>query len=81
MDTDGLLEHSLRGGSLYYRGPVLQKVTRVFSESPFIASIINTVSYWLMERHTDRWDKVEKPGIDSHPNGPRTPDEGGRAAL
>ena len=33
-DTDGFLEHSLTRGSLYYKGPTLQKVILVFFVSP-----------------------------------------------
>ena len=29
-DTGGFLEHSLSGGSLYYKGPILQKIILVF---------------------------------------------------
>ena len=29
-DTDGFLEHSCSRGSLYYKGPVLQKIILVF---------------------------------------------------
>ena len=32
-DTDGFLEHSPRGGSLYYKGPTLQKIIPVFEGS------------------------------------------------
>ena len=33
-DTDGLLEHSPSGGSLYYKGPALQKIIPVFRIFP-----------------------------------------------
>ena len=29
-DADGFLEHSSSGGSLYYKGPTLQKIILVF---------------------------------------------------
>ena len=34
-DTGGLLEHSLSGGSLYYKGPAFQQIIWVFGGSPF----------------------------------------------
>ena len=33
-ETDGFLEHSLNGGSLYYKGPTLQKLIPGFSFGP-----------------------------------------------
>ena len=33
-DTDGFLEHSPNGGSLYYKGPILQKIFSVCGGSP-----------------------------------------------
>ena len=35
-DTNGLLEHSPSGGSLYYKGPVLQKITPVLLWVPLM---------------------------------------------
>ena len=35
-DTDGFLEHSPSGGSLYYKGPTLQKIITVFGGCPLI---------------------------------------------
>ena len=35
-DTEGLLEHSPSGGSLYYKGSALQKVIFFWGSSPFI---------------------------------------------
>ena len=35
-DTDGVLEHSPSGGSLYYKGPALQKIIPVFWGSPLV---------------------------------------------
>ena len=29
-DTNGFLEHSTSGGSLYYKGPAIQKIISVF---------------------------------------------------
>ena len=31
-DTEGFLEHSPTGGSLYYKGPALQKIVPFFSK-------------------------------------------------
>ena len=33
-DTDGSLEHSRSVGSLYYKGPALQKIILIFGGSP-----------------------------------------------
>ena len=33
-DTDGFLEHSLSGGSLYYKGPAHPKIISFFLDSP-----------------------------------------------
>ena len=35
-DTDGFLEHSPSWGSLYYKGPALQKIIPVFWGSPLV---------------------------------------------
>ena len=35
-DTDRFLEHSPNRGSLYYKGPALQKIIPVFWRSPFV---------------------------------------------
>ena len=37
-DTDGFLEHSPSRGSLYYKGPTLQKIIPGFFGSPLIIS-------------------------------------------
>ena len=34
-DVSGFLEHSPRGGNLYYKGPALQKIIHVFWVTPF----------------------------------------------
>ena len=41
-DTDGFLEHSSRGGSLYYKGPALQKIILSFGGSPLVDMIVIT---------------------------------------
>ena len=40
-DTDGFLEHSPSGGSLYYKGPALQKIIQGFFGSPVILHSIH----------------------------------------
>ena len=35
-DTDGFLEHSPSRGSLYHKGPTLQKIIQFFGGSPFL---------------------------------------------
>ena len=39
-DTDGFLEHSLCKGSLYYKGPALQKRIPFFGGSPPLKIIV-----------------------------------------
>ena len=34
-DANGFLKHSISGGSLYYKGPTLQRTIPVFGGSPF----------------------------------------------
>ena len=43
MNTDGFLEHSPGGGSLYYKGPALHKIIPVLGGSPpcILVSIFN----------------------------------------
>ena len=38
-DTDEFLEHSPIGGSLYYKGPTLQKIIPFFLPLPHIAGL------------------------------------------
>ena len=40
-DTDGFLEHSHRGGSLYYKGPALQKIIPMLGRFPLY--VLHTV--------------------------------------
>ena len=35
-DTDGFLEHSPRGGSLYYKGPALQEIILFWGWFPLV---------------------------------------------
>ena len=39
-DTDGFLEHSPSKGSLYYKGPTLQKIILVSEGSPLLYHLI-----------------------------------------
>ena len=41
-DTDGLLQYSPSGGSLYYKPVVLQKIILVFFGYPLV------IMYWIM---------------------------------
>ena len=39
-DTDGFLEHSPSRGSLYYKGPILQKIILLWGDLPLVFSIL-----------------------------------------
>ena len=46
-DADGFLEHSPRGGSLYYKGPALQKTIPFLRASLLICILTNSISIFI----------------------------------
>ena len=65
-DTDGSLEHSPSGGSLYYKGPTLQKIIRGGFGGPFL---IVTEYQLHLESHSRAWGHKNNEGLVSVPFG------------
>ena len=54
-DTDGFLEHSPSGGSLYYKRPALQKIILVLGSPPLYTSRLSEVAAqeWQIQAHLE----------------------------